>query len=954
MSEDSISWVQLSDLHLTSKPDEKQGDILQALKSSLLNLKTPDLLLVTGDIVLGNLADDPMSDQYLVAQDFLNEITEGWKLDRSRVFVVPGNHDVNRNRVTEGNKAYIDSILNDSHSVEKKLRELWHSADDAQKEQRIDISRGLTDYMKFLQDMKYEHLFTGNDQLGYYARMVNLNGVSIGIAGFSTAWSSYRNNEKGRLLFGIEQAVKAEREIGTAQIRIALAHHPFHWLNGAEEETFRRKLGKNYHFFLHGHEHYADLSQKLIGNIHYRIGAGAARQDEGEVMCFYKMELPIKSGPANMGFYYRVPIGEGCEFHPSNNNNPVITGLNVSQLIGKEPEPKVAYSLKLRPPVQPTPVQGQADRPFNEFRYGELLAPILRELKKMLQLSEMAILFLPPRKGSIVPELDSRDYDNYDKIRESLLNQSAGFRKPKVSRAIVCDKNGSISFLYDEPPSPALVPWKAVLAQTSLSWEDQVTTPLSVQIMHWAEKSHREIVCSLKYISSPDNRDVIGYIASAGQSTDPAKPIVAKAIANNAERLIQDQLMPALRHLLLDVTERELQKSDSRITILDTILEAAVSLSGADWGCIKSSTLGAATVESKNENEKCELVQAVCVHNCPRFFHEGRLIETEELVATAVRQNQDKVLNLSAESKKLARHPASQMAVFLIRDKERIIEPQLPDSDVVGTIVIQHTAPGYLEQYHHVYSSFLRELADLTSRTTRTAASKSLVSILKRGVSGELDEAFTHKISQVVNWIASGKEATWVLLQPNGSSFGILKSPNTLDGLQDVLIELIGAEKPVNDQSRLAAFVCNSTMSFQLQMLHHTKRPIQIGRVGITEFGANAYFDQAYKDEVNTLRSINENQVLFNLGRERAWYQAESPSNARRYISLAIGPIVSPTGRPVGVLAVLKQVNMMSRPWDIERLKSFEKNLSSLRDDLYVSQLNSARSAQPESATTPT
>jgi predicted MPP superfamily phosphohydrolase len=940
MSKDTISWVHLSDIHLTSKKNaQTQRDILKALQASLKDLEPPDLLLLTGDIVRGNLPDDPIKDQFKVATDFLGRIVDDWRLDPTRIFIVPGNHDVNRERVSPGEKSYAEFILTlRKEEREKALRDLWVGTSESQKQQRSDIARRLEDYVTFLKDLKCTHLLTDDDKLFFYANTININSISIGIAGFNTAWSSSQDKEQGRLLFGMEQVFKAEEKLDKAQLRIALAHHPPHWINDTEGHLFRRQLEQGYHFFLHGHEHYLGLSKEMLSNKNFRIGAGAIMQDEGEIMCFYHMTLPIITGSAQMPMYYRVPTAEGCDFMPGKKMLSV-SDLSVSRLINNDEEPDPPNVVSHVPDPAPAyrPIKYQSHQEFVEFKFSELLRPILRELKSLLEVPELALVFLPQRDGTIVPALAPKEYDNYQKVRDSLLKESEKFRKHKLSSAVVSNASDSILFCDDQTTTPLLVNSGVILERALTRWNEWVNTPLANQIRQWIARPDTEIVCSLKYIPSPDNRDVVGYIIVPQQLSAARKQPVNQSAGENVQRLIEERLLPILRHLVLELTEIKVRELDSRIMILDTILEAAVSLSGADWGCIKSSTLGAASLDT--QQEKCELVQAVCVHNCPRFFQEGRLVDTEELVAKAVKENNDKVLDLGSETRKSFRHPAAQMAVFLIRDPEEIIEPQLPNSHVVGTIVVQHTAPAYLKDFYHVYSPFLREIADLTSRTTVAAASKSLVSILTSGITGELTESFIHKVEGVVNRVASDGDVTWVLLQPDGHKFRVYKSTNDLDGLQQVLLEVIGADKPVHDQTRLAAFVCNSTMSFRLQMLHRKSQDTQMGRIGITEFGADAHFEDSFEDAVEGYKQGKENQVVFNLGRREAWWGTDKEGLIPRRVSLAIGPVVSPTGGPVGVLAVLREVENYKKPWDLKTLKEFEKNLALLRDDLYVSHL---------------
>jgi hypothetical protein len=103
-----LSILHISDLH--RDPDNPIGN--EALLDSLENdrrrytieetskVRSPDLIIVSGDVIHGVRSDTPdadkrLRDQYAEALDFLNRLTQ--RLldgDKRRVVVVPGNHDV--------------------------------------------------------------------------------------------------------------------------------------------------------------------------------------------------------------------------------------------------------------------------------------------------------------------------------------------------------------------------------------------------------------------------------------------------------------------------------------------------------------------------------------------------------------------------------------------------------------------------------------------------------------------------------------------------------------------------------------------------------------------------------------------------------------------------------------------------------------------------------------------
>lgn len=605
------------------------------------------------------------------------------------------------------------------------------------------------------------------------------------------------------------------------------------------------------------------------------------------------------------------------------------------------PDPAAAPPPKREPipPPKHEVIPPHTHQQYVEFRFTEVLRPILRDLKNLLNVPELALAFLPRRSGTAAPTLAQGDYNKQEKIRASLLAQSIDLRPHELRIAVVIDKGGELLFHSERKNTPGKYVNALENGLRATAWSEWVETDPSEQVRRWVSTPTKEIVCSLKYIPSRDNLDVVGFVVVPRRSRSAGGGAAGPEVGEQVEQLVEKQLLPILRHLLLDFAKQKVYEHSEREVILNTILEAAVSLSGANWGCIKSSTLGATS--SDLHDEECEKVQAVCVHYCPRFFQEGRLVDTEQLVAFAVEEEKDMVLDLSESTRDTFRHPAMQMAVFLIRDHEEVIEPRLLDSDVVGAIVVQHTATNYLNDFMPVYSPFLKELAEVTARATRTAASKALASILRKGITGKLAADFERKVDGVIQKLAPAAPVTWVLLQPDGRFFKkVCESPNDLAGMKQVLIELIGADEPIHKSDKLAAFVCNSTISLHLPLVHYRERRVAVERVGINEIGAYAYFQEGYDRAVADLQRDSMNQVLFNLGNQELWKDADDQTGGdKRWGAVVIVPIVSPVGSPVGVLAVLREVsNLVGPKWN-PKLTGFQTELAELRDELYANHL---------------
>ena len=101
--------LHISDLHRTSGPHLSNDELLPAIVSDAARwdaegIPKPDLIVVSGDLVQGARLDAPDADaevdaQYREVGDFLKLLGEEFlDADRSRIVLVPGNHDVHWRR----------------------------------------------------------------------------------------------------------------------------------------------------------------------------------------------------------------------------------------------------------------------------------------------------------------------------------------------------------------------------------------------------------------------------------------------------------------------------------------------------------------------------------------------------------------------------------------------------------------------------------------------------------------------------------------------------------------------------------------------------------------------------------------------------------------------------------------------------------------------------------------
>ncbi len=148
-------------------------------------------LLVTGDIAFNGLKKE-----YDLAKKFFDDLLRTLDLGHDRIFIVPGNHDVNR-------KKYRPKDI----PVYENMPELNRELIDL--DYRADLFKGMDDYFSFIEN-NYSHLQSIDGRLvpfvtSYTARC----GKKIGIVGLNSAWMCRKIPDEREIAIGEYQIKKA-------------------------------------------------------------------------------------------------------------------------------------------------------------------------------------------------------------------------------------------------------------------------------------------------------------------------------------------------------------------------------------------------------------------------------------------------------------------------------------------------------------------------------------------------------------------------------------------------------------------------------------------------------------------------------------------------------------------------------------------------------------------------
>lgn len=286
-----ISWLHLSDVHI-GRPGRKYdtaeilGSVGHALQSVAADASVtrPDFLFFTGDLAFGDEKESSLPDQFAQGAHLISEIRRLFSppIPQDAVFIVLGNHDVNRKSVLEADKRYLAPNQISLSDIEKMV----NFADG--NFQRI-LNR--QDELRNLLRDHFAHIYEilDKDRLLYCAERT-IRGWKVRIAGLNSSWSCCQDGERGRLwMGGRAQWQRLRHSLEGADYRIALFHHPPWWLIQEDAQAFWPVLESKFDVALHGHEHMLWIDANQFG--HVRVAAGALYEHSRKPVSFNLVTL---------------------------------------------------------------------------------------------------------------------------------------------------------------------------------------------------------------------------------------------------------------------------------------------------------------------------------------------------------------------------------------------------------------------------------------------------------------------------------------------------------------------------------------------------------------------------------------------------------------------------------------------------------------------------------------
>ncbi len=291
----TITWLHISDLYFRvsqihagdSVLDKLLGDVDAHIRK---NGVRPDFIAAAGDIAFsGN------SVEYDLARRFFDDLLEITGLNKERLFIVPGNHDVDRGLISHGARAISKSIT-DQESADRILSS---SAD------RKLLFAGFEGYAAFFCEYM-DGIRRFDDERYFYVSTLDLGGRRVALAGLNSAWLAQGDGDYGELMIGERQARAALDQTDGADIKIALMHHPFYSLREFDRDPCEALLNRNFDFILHGHPQGAGLPLRQPEQSKVTIiaaGGNIADRSQSNAYNFVQLEPNTQQGRILLRIY---------------------------------------------------------------------------------------------------------------------------------------------------------------------------------------------------------------------------------------------------------------------------------------------------------------------------------------------------------------------------------------------------------------------------------------------------------------------------------------------------------------------------------------------------------------------------------------------------------------------------------------------------------------------------
>ena len=273
-----LTLLHISDLHRTAGPRLSNDELFSAIASDRIRWETegipcPDLIVVSGDLVQGarldsHGADEIIAAQYRETEEFLTRLGDEFlDSDRSRIVIVPGNHDVHWGRAFRAMKPLEDrpaDMPNRAWQALSPIRWNWNDYqayevfDKSVYESRFDQFNKFR--KSFYRGMIPSLISHGDTDLFF----MEYQDIGLAVAGFSSWYGNDCFCHVGAISPSALELSRSLLTKSTARTAVAVWHHSI--VGGPRENDYmdqrivHRLIDIGFNVGLHGHQHFPDAA----------------------------------------------------------------------------------------------------------------------------------------------------------------------------------------------------------------------------------------------------------------------------------------------------------------------------------------------------------------------------------------------------------------------------------------------------------------------------------------------------------------------------------------------------------------------------------------------------------------------------------------------------------------------------------------------------------------------
>lgn len=301
-----FKWVHISDLHFYNSRRDDVKEMKSILPNELSKLENIDALFITGDL---RYAKEYRDGEEVDIVNYIQGLADALKININNVYLVPGNHDLDRGNVRE---AVIQSLRNNNKYDPQK----GYFEDDV----LDNLKEGFTFFKKIDERLHKESLLFNSKSVHSIVHLEKCNLILL-----NTSITSGNDDDRGYLLLGSKYLQEVLDSIDSTKPTIMIGHHGNSFINREENKYIQNKLkNKNIHVYLCGHEH--SIADETVWDNIRQYTAGCiwnSEKSENTMAGYYVGEID-ENNILRVKAYQWLADKSKWWLYPTSSDNPVL------------------------------------------------------------------------------------------------------------------------------------------------------------------------------------------------------------------------------------------------------------------------------------------------------------------------------------------------------------------------------------------------------------------------------------------------------------------------------------------------------------------------------------------------------------------------------------------------------------------------------------------------------